>query len=638
MDHAALRDNIFNGVKEEFKQSFPISHKGVRMELGDDLDYEKPTHFDLHEQKGALLQDKNLNWRLRGTVRLIDEATGKKLDEQKLSLMRVPYLTERGTFINGGNEYTTANQLRLLPGVFTRRQENGALETHFNVKRGTGMDMRVGLEPSTAQYTLKVRQSNLHLYSLLKDMGVPDETLEKEWGPDILERNRSKYDSRVLDKAYERLVRPFEQIKDAPREAKAAAIKAALDKSRVHLGTVEKNLPNMLSATKAAEWRARAAGMEAAERLIQDQPFNPDLAPDDLDAVTWTAKLASVRDTLGELSGTQLPTPNTGMELSADDDPEWRAWFDRHSKGQSSPEEDVGQIARWKKMKTRYVREFKANPTARLAFTLKSWAIDPLKTLADETQKAVVAKSMEEYQKQATEDYERKVEVFYAEKLAAQAHVLNETFGAGIDTRACVDDLALEIDSFMAWQHGKVASVKQAESYNWDAVERNRVKAREKTGVPKSKQHMEAGNYPKGKFYWNGLEIAIETILGGERDGKGHDGKPWHTVMAADYGYIKRFISDADGDQVDVFCGPDLSSPVVYVVDQVKQHAQNFFDEHKCIIGCLSEKEAKKLYMDSYSAGWKGFKNITAMTVPQFKDWLAHGATHRMVKGQRLTL
>lgn len=251
-DFATLRKDIFDGVLNEVKSAFPQTYGGVRMEL-DEVDYEDPDDFDLDTQKQALLYNKNLGRRIRGTVRLFDDKTGAKLDEKKLTLMKVPYLTERGTFLNGGSEYSTINQMRLLPGIYARRKANGDLEAHANVARGTGSAFRVRFEPASALYKMDIKQSSMRLYSLLHDLGVPDEELKQAWGPEVFEINKQAYDPRVFDKAYGHLAKKPDP--NATREQKAAVIREALDSMRVNRRVAQKNLPNLFDMQKSAAWR-----------------------------------------------------------------------------------------------------------------------------------------------------------------------------------------------------------------------------------------------------------------------------------------------------------------------------------------------------------------------------------------------
>jgi len=147
------------------------------------------------------------------------------------------------------------------------------------------------------------------------------------------------------------------------------------------------------------------------------------------------------------------------------------------------------------------------------------------------------------------------------------------------------------------------------------------------TDVNPSDEQKAAGNYRKGKIRLHGLEIAIENPKGSARSGVGYGGKPWSITMANHYGYIKKTESEADGDHVDVFIGPDPKSEVVFVINQTKGPTWTHFDEHKVMLGWHTADAAKQGYLDNYSAGWNGFDSIITMTMDQFKDWLEHGST-----------
>jgi hypothetical protein len=133
----------------------------------------------------------------------------------------------------------------------------------------------------------------------------------------------------------------------------------------------------------------------------------------------------------------------------------------------------------------------------------------------------------------------------------------------------------------------------------------------------------EAGNYSKGIFPWRGLEIAIENPKGSERKGCSPSGGEWHQTMACHYGYFRR-TEGADGDQLDVFIGTHPDSDFVLVIKQIHQDGSKEFDEFKVVIGCLNRKQAKKLYLANYPAGWK-CGPAAGMTVELFKRWIAKG-------------
>jgi len=124
----------------------------------------------------------------------------------------------------------------------------------------------------------------------------------------------------------------------------------------------------------------------------------------------------------------------------------------------------------------------------------------------------------------------------------------------------------------------------------------------------------EAGNYRMGHIRIHGLDISIETPKGRSR----RDGWP---ILPAHYGYIRGTIG-RDGDHIDVFVGPDRSSEMVYVIDQITRSGK--WDEHKCLLGFRSQQAAVDAYRKAYSFG-QPLGKVTAMTIGQFRQWLAAG-------------
>lgn len=134
----------------------------------------------------------------------------------------------------------------------------------------------------------------------------------------------------------------------------------------------------------------------------------------------------------------------------------------------------------------------------------------------------------------------------------------------------------------------------------------------------------EAGNYRKGHIKLQGLNIAIENPRGSERKGVDGNGKEWSHSMSDHYGYIKR-TTGADGDQVDVYVGPEPFSQRVFVVDQ-KDQGSGKFDEHKVMLGYTSQSAAVKAYKSNFDKDWS-VGDVTEMKMPEFKAWLKAGDT-----------
>lgn len=115
---------------------------------------------------------------------------------------------------------------------------------------------------------------------------------------------------------------------------------------------------------------------------------------------------------------------------------------------------------------------------------------------------------------------------------------------------------------------------------------------------------------------WRGLELAIENPVGSVRSGKKPDGTAWHTKMKHAYGEISG-TNGVDGDPVDIFVGPDLDAPTVYVVHQRKVDDWDKYDEDKCMVGFPSEAAARDAFLANYDDP-RFLGPITALPVDQF--------------------
>lgn len=219
LDYPTTRKKIFDGAIKGLTERYPIENNKYRLELAD-LKYEGPEKFSLAEQKKAILQRRSLSRNLTGTWRLTDKETNQAVDQRRTSVVRVPYLTSRGTYIVNGSEYSISNQMRLRSGVYTRAKENGDYEAHFNILKG-GPSFRVHMEPKTGIFRMNVGQANLRLYPILRSMGMSDAQLVKLWGPDLYAANQkqSERGEGTLSKAWARLAnaRARKETGDKPK-------------------------------------------------------------------------------------------------------------------------------------------------------------------------------------------------------------------------------------------------------------------------------------------------------------------------------------------------------------------------------------------------------------------------------------
>ena len=133
---------------------------------------------------------------------------------------------------------------------------------------------------------------------------------------------------------------------------------------------------------------------------------------------------------------------------------------------------------------------------------------------------------------------------------------------------------------------------------------------------------VEARNYKLGRTVIHGLKVAIENPRGSVRSGVSPDGKAWQNRMQAHYGEFSG-TRGADGDAVDVFVGEVPESKQVWVINQ--KDPKGGFDEHKVMLGFLSEQQARDAYKFSFDLDWKGLGTIVPATLSQLKWWLKHG-------------
>lgn len=205
-DNTATRKLLFNNVLKTAQSFEPLTNQRHTLTLSD-VRYNGPESFSIAEQKKAILNRGTIGRELRGTWALTDNETGEVIAQRKSRLGSVPYITDRGTFISRGNEFTMANQMRLRPGAFARVKANGELETHVNFLPGKGRTHRIFLDPKTGVFKMNIAQANIPLITVLRAMGVNDKRLRDVWGNDLAAVNMGKQDPRAIGKLYEHLHR-----------------------------------------------------------------------------------------------------------------------------------------------------------------------------------------------------------------------------------------------------------------------------------------------------------------------------------------------------------------------------------------------------------------------------------------------
>lgn len=200
-DPVRLRGMLFDTAKEAFtKKLNTIETPDYKLHVRD-LKIDSG-HITPSAQKKAVLEKRDLTVGLKGTVDLIHKLSGNVVESKTTTLAHIPYVTNHNTVIYNGSEYESVNQQRLLPGVYSRIRQDGIPEAHINPEARTGQSARILFLPDKQLFILMVKNSQVRLYGVLKDMGISDASLKDAWGEQIYNANRSQYKGDEIDKLY----------------------------------------------------------------------------------------------------------------------------------------------------------------------------------------------------------------------------------------------------------------------------------------------------------------------------------------------------------------------------------------------------------------------------------------------------
>ena len=245
-DIEGQREAVYDNARRALQSFQPLENATHRLEIAD-VDYESPFTPTKADEKKAIMQGSSLQRPLRGTVRLLDRESGQPLDEQRVTLARIPHVNSRGLFIRNGVVWSVRNQARLRPGAYTRRRADGGTETQFNVKHGTGRGFRLQLDPESGVLKMQVGQSTTRLYPLLRAMGIEDEELKEAWGEDLFNANYrppSGNDAKDIRKAVSKL--GSSKI-DVDEDQLPQALKDIIERAEIDPDTAEITLGQRVS-------------------------------------------------------------------------------------------------------------------------------------------------------------------------------------------------------------------------------------------------------------------------------------------------------------------------------------------------------------------------------------------------------
>ena len=320
-DPQAARTAIYDRVKNSVAATPPIKTHNYTLTFHD-LDYEDRDDFDHAPRKQAILSGGTLDRRLRGTIRMSDNATGQPIAEKRMTFARVPTLTDAGTFVINGVNYSLANQSRLMSGAYVRQSDSGEIEGFVNPEQGKGRQHRYVLDPKTGVFKLKVEQSYTPLLPILEAMGTDPKAIEAAWGPELVAINKRAGAKTNLDKLAAKLRNRDTQGSTTAEIIKNSFLGMPISPEVTHrtLGQAFTNVsPEMILATTR-----KVLGVQKGEADSDDRDamaYQKVLGPEDLMAERAAQSMKALQPYLWKLNRkgdiNQIPSNFLGRNVSA---------------------------------------------------------------------------------------------------------------------------------------------------------------------------------------------------------------------------------------------------------------------------------------------------------------------------------
>ena len=240
-------DALKDRVTETIRDIFPVEGKRQKLVLNEIEVQDQADVDDLRKQKEVKLKGGSWDVPVVADLSLVGPS-GKEIHRKKTRIMSLPKTTGRYSYIVDGSEYQLDNQWVLKPGVYARRTDKGGLESQFNFRGG---GFRMGFDPESAKFSVQRSASGakIPLYPLLREMGMSDTQLEKQWGPDILKANRGGDQEKAVMDFHKALQgRPAENITEARQVFRRLANEADLDPDATKI-TLGKKLTGVTGET-----------------------------------------------------------------------------------------------------------------------------------------------------------------------------------------------------------------------------------------------------------------------------------------------------------------------------------------------------------------------------------------------------
>jgi DNA-directed RNA polymerase subunit beta' len=179
-------------VKAAVEKQFPFEGKKRRLELVSLEFAERAVETtDRHHMGNIQAQysakTKGQTWGvpLKGTLRLVDMATGKAIEETTLTIALLPKITRRYSYIIEGNERQHDSVFRSMPRPYHSISNNGQIQADWNLARGTRF--KLIYYPKNGMIRMKVGDTHIPVASVLAILGTGEATMEQYWGRHVFQ-------------------------------------------------------------------------------------------------------------------------------------------------------------------------------------------------------------------------------------------------------------------------------------------------------------------------------------------------------------------------------------------------------------------------------------------------------------------
>lgn len=249
-----VNDKVDESLIKGLKSQFPIEGKNFKLDI-DNVRVERK-NYTHEDEKKAIMESRSLTYPIKARLKLIDKSTGKVVDENPdFTLLDGFHITGKHTILYKGNNYNVANQLQLLPGVYTRIDNVGGLESHFNTASGSSFKVELDPEPQLFTITPGSTSSKIPIIPLLTEVFGVGKTLASKYIPaeawDANVAATAGKSDRFIADLYRKLVSTSKQEPGASTPRMCEQLREALANSRLSEKTTKATLGKSFNGVNA---------------------------------------------------------------------------------------------------------------------------------------------------------------------------------------------------------------------------------------------------------------------------------------------------------------------------------------------------------------------------------------------------